>query len=155
MCASSMMKRLDDTRDASYVRVRFSPTCNKPPPLTLTQYNMLVDIFARQKNRPPQYSLETFFGQLQHLFSIRFDDGHDLGFDGPTTIILAAIRNCVLEQQIYPNGLDMHPYSRTGALHIVNVKNIQCLVGRVLDRGQWTIIDRSGSLAWAVFDDEF
>jgi hypothetical protein len=114
----------------------------------------MVDIFARQKNRLPQYSLETFFGQLQHLFSILFDDGHDLGVDGPTTIILAAIRNCIVKQQIYPNGLDMHPYFWTGALHFVDMKNIQCLVGRVHDHDQWTIIDRSGSLARAVFDDE-
>jgi hypothetical protein len=77
---------------------------------------MLGDIFARQKNHPPQYSLKTFFSQLQHLFSIRFDDGYELGVNGWTTMILAAIWNCILDQQIYSNGLDMHPCIRKNLL---------------------------------------
>jgi hypothetical protein len=40
---------------------------------------------------------------------------------------------------------------RTGALDPVDIKSIQCVVGRVEDRGKWGLVDRSGPLAHAVF----
>ncbi len=33
---------------------------------------MLVDKFARQKRRLPEYVLETFYGRLEHIFSSKF-----------------------------------------------------------------------------------
>jgi hypothetical protein len=115
---------------------------------------MLVDVFERQKNRRPKYVLETFFGQLQHLFCIRFAACPDLGMEAGATVLLAAIKTCVILEGVYPTGLDMHAYSRLGALHFVDLKNVQCLVGRIHDRGQWTIIDRSGSLARAMYIED-
>jgi hypothetical protein len=116
---------------------------------------MLVDIFARQRRRQPKYKLLTFYGQLQHIFCLRFEAAcYDLGINGPTTIMLGVIRTCVLDKNQYPKGLDFHPYSRHGALHYVDVKNIQCLVARIRDRDQWTIVDRSGALARALFVDD-
>jgi len=112
---------------------------------------MLVDIFARQKSRPPQFKLETFFGQLQHLFCVRFVECPDLDIHSETTILLAAIRTCVITKNVLLEGLDMHDYSRIGSLHFVDIMNIQCLVGRIVDRDQWTILDRSGSLARATY----
>jgi len=42
-------------------------------------------------------------------------------------------------------------YSQTGALDPADIKSIQCVVGRVEDRGKWGLVDRSGPLAHAVF----
>lgn len=117
---------------------------------------MLVDIHARRKRQAPKFVLQTFYGQLQHIFVVKFRDAcRDLGLTEPTTIILAAIRNCVLEpDEPALQGLDIHFYSKTGSLDIVDILNVQSLVGRVKDGQRWAIIDRSGSLARAVFNEE-
>jgi len=71
----------------------------------------------------------------------------DLRLDSPETVILASIKNCPIEHH---NDLDMHYYRNVdGYTEIVDIAAIQCLVGRVFDRGWWMIIDRSGKLARA------
>ncbi|KAF8160546.1 hypothetical protein K438DRAFT_1619176, partial [Mycena galopus ATCC 62051] len=63
-----------------------------------------------------------------------------------------AIRNCVLDKddpKLEP--LDIHFYSRLGALEVIDVTSVQFLVGRVKDSREWAIIDRSGSLARAIW----
>ena len=55
---------------------------------------------------------------------------------------------------ILPNTHGMLPipyYLQTGGLDPADIKSIQCVVGRVEDRGTWGLIDRSGLLAHAVF----
>jgi len=44
-------------------------------------------------------------------------------------------------------------YLQTGALDLIDVKCIQCVVGHIEDRGRWGLVDRSGLLAHAVFTD--
>jgi hypothetical protein len=71
----------------------------------------------------------------------------DLRLNKPENVILASIKNCPIERQ---NDLDMHYYrNEDGYTEVVDLAAIQCLVGRVFDRGWWTIIDRSGKLARA------
>ena len=112
---------------------------------------MFIDINQRSRNRAQEMQLETFFGQLQHLFVIRLPPSHELGLLTATTHLLAAIRNCVTK----PIGsLDMHHYSQMGRLDVVDITCVQCLVGRVKDATGWVVIDRSGSLARAVEAEE-
>jgi hypothetical protein len=73
----------------------------------------------------------------------------DLHLDKPENVILASIKNCPIERHNV-NDLDMHYYrNENGYTELVDIAAIQCLVGRVFDRGWWTIIDRSGKLARA------
>jgi hypothetical protein len=121
------------------------------------KYDMLIDVFERQKRHKPKFKLQTFYGQLQHLFVVNFSASARLDLnldDNETTIIVAAIRTCDVDDDVTPIGLDIHYYSHTGALHFVDANNIQCLVGRVKDGNKWAIIDRSGSLARAVYVEE-
>ena len=46
----------------------------------------------------------------------------------------------------------MHYFKTHGRTEVVDITTVQCLVGRVKDRGTWTIIDRSGNLARATFE---
>ena len=71
-------------------------------------------------------------------------------------MILAAIRTCILEDSntLLVEALDIHDYTKEGALHVVDVTSVQCLVARVKDEMRWSILDRSGSLARAVEADE-
>lgn len=120
---------------------------------------MYIDLHARKKKCEPKHKLQTFYGQLQHLFVVRLDDiaaHEDLGFedDEPTTIFLAAIKTCVLDETVTLRDLDIHYYLQHGALHVVDVNSIQALVGRVQDGNRWAIIDQSGVLARALGTDD-
>jgi hypothetical protein len=118
-----------------------------------SQYEMLVDKYTRQASRQPEYELQTFYGQLQHIYVIHFATAsNDLGLDNATTIILAAIRACVLDN-IDPQlrRLDIRHYSTEGAMHVVDITSVQCLVSRIRDRNKWAIVDRSGSLARGLY----
>jgi hypothetical protein len=130
------------------------------PPCTADwklQYQMLVDKHARQARRPPKYELRTFFGQLQHIFLIRFPATIcvDLGLDVGAVIILAVIKTCVLDNpDTQLQGLDINFYSLEGAAHVIDVTSVQCLVGRIRDRNRWAIVDRSGCLARAIYVED-
>ena len=124
--------------------------------LNLLQYEMLVDKHARKQSRRPQYELRTFYGQLQHIYVVRFLDSYrDIGLRSPVSVILAVIRTCTVDN-IDPQlqGLDIRFSSNDGALHVVDITNLQCLVGRIRDRDKWAIIDRSGHLARALYVED-
>ena len=94
---------------------------------------------------------ETFFGQLQHIFVVKIPAVPQLvvGVSNPEILILGAILTCEIEEK---TDLDMHYYKKHGRTEVVDISTVQCLVGRVKDRGFWTIIDRSGNLARATFN---
>ena len=38
-------------------------------------------------------------------------------------------------------------YQATGPVVFVDLNQVQCVIGRILDRGKWAIVDRSTSVA--------
>ena len=120
---------------------------------------MLVDKFANQKRRKPVFEAKTFYGQLQHIFVVRFSEMcQNEHVEPEKPIFLVAVRNCKLttdDPQLA--RLDIHLYTQTGTLDIIDITSIQALVGRVKSQvsgGAWAIIDRSGALARAVYEEE-
>jgi len=68
-------------------------------------------------------------------------------------ICLAVIRQV---KTIFPNADRLLPilcYKETGCLDPADIKSIQCIVGRVEDRGEWGLVGCSGPLAHAVFTE--
>jgi hypothetical protein len=116
---------------------------------------MLVDKYARQARRRPEYELQVFYGQLQHIYVIQFREFcGQLGVNHPSAIILASIRTCILDNPLPQlECLGIKYYSKEGAVHVVDMTCVQCLVGRIRDRNRWAIIDRSRSLALALYVD--
>jgi hypothetical protein len=115
---------------------------------------MLVDKFANRKKTKPVYELKTFYGRLEHIYRVHFPDACPaMGTDGPTTFILAAVRTCDMEPEDRRlRGIDIHFYSGSGALDVIDITSVQALVGRVEDTsGAWAIVDRSGGLARALW----
>ncbi|KAJ7449349.1 hypothetical protein B0H11DRAFT_1608111, partial [Mycena galericulata] len=115
---------------------------------------MLVDLNARFAKRRENFKLQTFYGQLTHIYRVHFPEAcAGLDIDAETTYILAAIRCCVLKPDDREMaGLDIHFYLNTGALDVIDITmtSVQSLVGRVKNRSnEWAIIDRSGALARA------
>ncbi|KAG6848511.1 hypothetical protein H0H93_016416 [Arthromyces matolae] len=133
----------EDARDASFVR-----------------YEMFVDINASYPRRPMKFELRTFYGQLEHIFVIEIEDQtarQELRLPPEqSTLIFAAIRTCLLDKDAQLESLDIHFYSKTGQLDVVDITSVQCLVGRIRDKEPrtWAVIDRSGGLARAVAVDE-
>ncbi|KAJ7148879.1 hypothetical protein C8R46DRAFT_1230954 [Mycena filopes] len=135
MSSCSLGTRVEDSRDATYVR-----------------YEMLVDKNARFPRRDPEFELNTFYGQLTHIYRVHFPAACPaLSINIPTTFIFAAIRACVLKPDDPDlRGLDVHYIERQGALDVIDITSVQALVGRVQDTGgNWAVIDRSGALARA------
>ncbi|KAI0634214.1 hypothetical protein C8Q77DRAFT_1055307 [Trametes polyzona] len=129
MHASSMSAGAEDGRDATYVR-----------------YELLVDRNARFRNLPVNLGPRTFYGQLKniltfHVASIPAGLSEDL--------LLGVIQRCNIDES--EPGLDVHYYERMGAVEVVDITTVQCVVGRIHDRGRWAVIDRSGSLSRALF----
>ena len=48
-------------------------------------------------------------------------------------------------------GLVFHIIPHRRALDPADIKSIQCVVGRVEDRGKWRLVDRSGPLAHGIY----
>ncbi|KAJ3875027.1 hypothetical protein F5051DRAFT_334641 [Lentinula edodes] len=133
MRAAAVGKLREDHRDASFVR-----------------YEMYIDKYANRRNIEPEFSLETFYGQLQHIYVVRFTNPCPaLQISSPRTLIMAQIKSCKLTDSQVP-GLDIHFYHGMGSTHVIDITSLQCVVGRVpCGSGDWAIIDRSGSLARA------
>ncbi|TRM55775.1 hypothetical protein BD626DRAFT_415516 [Schizophyllum amplum] len=134
--AADLVASREDSRDADYVR-----------------YELYVDRNKRSKRKKVELELETFYGQLRRIYVVRFRDPHaiaafDLGNE--PEIVLASIRSCPVTET--HNVLDIHYYENQGELDTVDITSIQALVGRVRDIDRWAIVDRSGTLARAVFD---
>jgi len=120
---------------------------------------MLVDKFAQQKRRLPEYVLETFYGRLEHIFLIKICPELPNRFfaERSEDIILAAIRSCKLDTTPAElKKLDIHLYTHQGSLDFIDITSVQAVVGRVPHKAgsTWAIIDRSGALARAIFNNE-
>ena len=73
-------------------------------------------------------------------------------FTPSEVLILGVIQSCAIERHNY--DLDIHYYTQMGATEVVDIKTVQCAVGRIWDRNQWVIFDRSGELSRALYIEE-
>ncbi len=116
------------------------------------QYELLVDQNARYRHREEIFEKETFYGQLEHVIVLELTGPLPGSSAAPGPFLLGIVRTCTIEES--NQELDFHYYSRLGALQVVDITTVQCVVGRIFDRNRWAIIDRSGSLSRALFVDE-
>jgi hypothetical protein len=74
---------------------------------------------------------------------------------GPQDISFAIIRQVTLDAPNTHVSPEIPTYIREGLLDVVDIKSVQCVVGRVKDhRGRWALVDRSGPLAHPIFADD-
>jgi hypothetical protein len=125
-----------------------------------SKYEAYVDVHARQKNRRPKMVLRDFYGQLEHILVVRFSEPaacQELKVTPDQDICLAVIRSCKMDkkQPLNSIGMDMHFYSNFGALDIIGIESVQCLMARVRDRNKagWVLLDRSGALRRTLYVD--
>lgn len=53
------------------------------------------------------------------------------------------------EAKVLDHGTNFYDrfYQATGPIVFVDLNQVQCVIGRILDRGKWAIVDRSTSVA--------
>lgn len=156
MRAADFDTQIEDTRDASWIRVSTSLISRAPGTYSEHKYEVLVDKNARN-SKTPEFRQVARYGQLQQIFRICFETPCPaLGIHEPENIIFAAIRSCKLDRDDPVLGsLDIHFYSSTSELDIVDLDCVECLVGRVAVGGRsWAIFDRSGDLVRATWAED-
>lgn len=107
-----------------------------------------MDQNARFTNRAEEQVTETFYGQLEHIYVIRFQDAcPELGITSPQVIAMAEIHTCNhnTKKSLLDNRINF--FSKMGRHNVVDLKCVQNLVGRVdAGRGGTAVLDRTGSV---------
>jgi hypothetical protein len=85
--------------------------------------------------------LQNFFGQLNRILLLELPSAQRLNLDRPTTVIVALIREV---KATLRNGI--YYYKNFGVDEVVDLSTLQCVVGRIQDRDEWAIIDRSDNV---------
>jgi hypothetical protein len=107
----------------------------------LLQYTLYVDRHARHRRKTPDFEEKIFFGQLNRIFLLELPPAPQLNLPEQTTLILALIQEV---KATLRNGI--YYYKELGIEEAVDLKTVQCVVGRVRDRGEWAIVDWSDSI---------
>ncbi|KAF9058462.1 hypothetical protein BDP27DRAFT_1241042, partial [Rhodocollybia butyracea] len=128
MAASALVPFAEDRRDTTFIR-----------------YDMLVDLNTRRRRVQPVYQKQSFYGQLQHILVVTLPAAEELGLNSQTTFVLAAIHRCQVQGTSH-NGAAY--YEQMGALEVVDMSAVQCLIGRIeaVNDMRKFVIDRTGTL---------
>ena len=97
-----------------------------------------MDRHTRHPKKTPDFEENDFFGQLKRVLVLELPPAPQLNLTKPTTLILALIQEARTRLN---HGI--HFYKEFGAEEVVDLKTLQCVVGRVRSGGEWAIIDRS------------
>ncbi|EJD34267.1 hypothetical protein AURDEDRAFT_176688 [Auricularia subglabra TFB-10046 SS5] len=135
MHARGLVTQRRDDRDASFI-----------------QYSLMVDKNARSHHRAPEFSTEVFFGQLSRVFICPLPalPQHK---QKAQTLLLAEVQEC--KGLTDPNMHGLRFYDGTlRPTEIVDLVSVECVVGRIQDRGKWSLIDRSNDLARVIIPED-
>ncbi|KAI0714182.1 hypothetical protein C8T65DRAFT_573761 [Cerioporus squamosus] len=119
---------------------------------TFVRYEALVDRNARHRNAVVQLQRATFYGCLEHILAVNCPPIPGSSHHTSEMLLFAVVRTCEIEET--HSSLDIHYYSKETTLDVLDITTIQCLVGRIRDRGRWAITDRSGALSRAIYDED-
>ncbi|EJD35525.1 hypothetical protein AURDEDRAFT_75228 [Auricularia subglabra TFB-10046 SS5] len=121
-----------DNRDASFVR-----------------YALDVDRHARHRNVESEFDTTAFFGQLLRIFVLELPPLPEYEHPLKQTALLAEVQECHGLTEPDRAGVRYFDGSLATA-QVIDLACIECLVGRMEDRGRWALIDRSNELARTV-----
>ena len=63
----------------------------------------------------------------------------------PQTLVYALIKSVKLINPTAAGGIKF--YEDFGSMEFVDLDQVKCVIGRIMDRGRWAIVDRSTSSA--------
>jgi hypothetical protein len=103
---------------------------------------------------------QTFFGRLENILSFELPASAVLGLDQPQYVVFAVVKTCRLAQFEDENResgelpIDIHYYSTWGSLDVVDLTTLQCVIGRIQIGKLTAIIDRTGLLERAWYNED-
>jgi hypothetical protein len=133
-----------DGRDMSFVRVSHLLNFFMRVNSVVLQYQLAVDKFAHQRHRAPEFELRDFFGQVLRFLVVNIPRSPEHGIEADS-YMYAAIRQVKIAESS-TDCCRINYYEDLGPVVLVDLNQIKCVVGRIMDRGKWAIIDRSKSL---------
>jgi hypothetical protein len=87
--------------------------------------------------------MHNFYGQLLRLLIITVPESQDNQIE-PQTLVYALIKSVIV---INPSTNGIKYYENFGPTEFVDLNQVKCVIGRIMDRGRWAIVDRSASSA--------
>ena len=87
--------------------------------------------------------MHDFYGQLLRLLIINVPESHDDRIQ-PQTLVYALIKSVTL---INPTADGIKYYKDFGPMEFVDLNQVKCVIGRIMYRGRWAIVDRSTTSA--------
>ena len=109
------------------------------------QYQLAIDKFAHQPCRVPEFELQDFFGQVLLFITINIPSFPKHGIQ-PNTLAYAIIKHAKISEPATDHYMINH-YKDLGPKEFVDLSQVKCIVGCIMDHGQWAIVDRNKSLA--------
>ena len=107
------------------------------------QYQLAVDKFAHRPCQAPQFELQDFFGQVLCFLVVNIPPSLNHGIEAQS-LVYAVID----EIKVLDHGTTLYRfYQATGPNVIIDLNQVQCVIGQIFDRGKWAIVDRSTSVA--------
>ena len=109
------------------------------------QYQLAVDKLAHRPRQAPQFELQDFFGQVLRFIVVNIPLSLDHGIEAQSFVYAVIDEIKLLDHGTNFYGLYYRP--ATGPITFIDLNQVQCVIGRILDRGKWAIVDRSTSVA--------
>ena len=104
------------------------------------QYQLPVDKYANQLHQVPEFELRNFYRQILQFLVFNIPDPlwADHGIE-VKLLINAVIREVKLLDEV-TGGIKY--YKNFGSVVFVDLNQVKCVIGRVMEQGKWVIIDQ-------------
>ena len=88
---------------------------------------------------------QDFYGRVSHFFALPLPSTcpYRIGTSAPEILLLAAVESVNWEPETPSFPVRFYKGERLNTHHIVDVSCIQCLVGRIKDRGLCALVERA------------
>ena len=130
-----------DSRDMSFVRVSPPLNCFMLVNLLVLvlQYQLAVDKFAHLPRRAPEFELRNFFGQILLFLIINIPPSpkHQINAN---SFMYAVIKQVKISEPA-TGQCRINYYEDLGPVVLVDLNQVKCTVGCIMDHGKWAIID--------------
>ena len=90
-----------------------------------------------------EFELHDFFGQLLRLLIISIPESQNDRVQ-PQMLVYALIKSVKL---IDPTVDGIKYYKDFGSMEFIDLNQVKCVIGWIMDHGRWAIVDRSTSSA--------
>lgn len=136
-----------DLADGDRVNSRISTasTESRRRDATFIEYELLLDRLAHRPRLPPDFVLQSWFGQVERIFVLHLPACPEVvELQAPKTFIFLEVHSCAATRDRH----GLWSYVNFGAFEVVEADCYRSLVGRIHDRGRWWFVRRPSVLRY-------